>query len=161
MNIFVLDHDIELCARYHCDQHVARMIPRYARILQAALNLRGFDLQAVPACADHPCVLWAGASFDNFLWLKDLAFFLNDEYRLRFDRADDHRAIETLHSISRYRFERRGLTPFPQMMPDRYRVAHDPVRAYRRFYIGDMLSFARWRLRGMPGWIAESLPESA
>ena len=161
MNIFVLDHDIELCAQHHCDQHVIRMIPRYAKILSTALNNRGFTTPADSTYADHPCIAWAGASFDNYLWLKGLTFFLNDEYRFRFDRDDDHRAIRTLHSISSYRFERRGLTPFAQVMPVRYRMANDPVRAYRRFYIGEKLGFARWSLRQMPDWISESLPLSA
>ena len=161
MNIYVLDHDIELCAQYHCDRHVVEMIPGYVQILCAALNRRGFDTPVIDACAEHPCVQWAQASFDNFLWLKDLTLFLNDEYRLRFDRGDDHRSIKKLHKLSRFRFERHGLTPFPQVMPGRFRVPDDPVRAYRNFYIGEKLSCARWSLRATPDWIAQSLPASA
>ena len=38
MNIFILDNDIEQCARYHCDQHVGKMILESAQLLCTALN---------------------------------------------------------------------------------------------------------------------------
>ena len=157
MNIFVLGQDLELCAQHHCDQHVSRMIPRYVQILSTASYRRGFDTPCVPTYAEHPCVTWAQESFDNFLWLKDLTLLLNDEYRYRFDHEDDHCAIKTLQSLSSHRFERHGLTPFAQVMPDRYKDPHDPVGAYRNFYIADNLAYARWSLRDTPDWIMPGL----
>ena len=49
-----------------------------------------------------------------------------------------------------YFFESKGLTPFVQCMPEPYRVANNPVRAYRNYYRNEKLSFARWTKRGIP-----------
>jgi hypothetical protein len=45
------------------------------------------------------------------------------------------------------------LTPFAQAMPDKYKD-QDAVVAYRSYYIGEKLSWARWtKTRPMPLWI--------
>ncbi len=155
MNIFLLDHDIERCAQYHCDQHVVKMILESVQMLCTVLNNRGLETPYKSTHSKHPCVLWAGESFDNFLWLKDLALCLNDEYRYRFDKHQDHRSIAVLASISGYRFARRGLTPFAQAMPDEYRIPGDAVTAYRQFYIGEKRRFARWSRRQRPDWFVD------
>lgn len=161
MNIFLLDRDIELCARYHCDQHVVKMILESVQILCTALNKMEIDTPYKPTHANHPCVLWVGESFDNFLWLQDLTLCLNDEYRYRFDKTVDHRSIDVLRSISRHRYARYGLTPFAQAMPEKYRVPGDAVTAYRRFYRAEKRHFARWSVRDKPWWFAEDLAETA
>ena len=43
MNIFILDRDVTMCARYHCDQHVVKMILESVQLLCTALNKKGFD----------------------------------------------------------------------------------------------------------------------
>lgn len=161
MNIFVLDHDIERCARYHCDQHVVKMILESAQILCTALNKKGMETPYKSTHLNHPCVLWVEASFDNFLWLKDLAYCLNDEYRYRFDRSVDHRSIDVLRAISGHRYRRLGLTPFAQAMPNEFKVPGDAVSAYRQFYIAEKLPFARWTRRASPDWIPDRLPANA
>ena len=160
MNIFLLDHDIERCAQYHCDQHVVKMILEGVQILCTALNKMGLETPYKPTHKNHPCVLWVGESFDNFLWLKDLTLFLNDEYRYRFDKQTNHRSIDVLHSISRYRYARLGLTPFAQAMPREYRITGYAVSAYRRFYIAEKSHFARWTKRDKPEWFKEVLAET-
>jgi hypothetical protein len=161
MNIFLLDQDIELCARYHCDQHVVKMILESVQILCTALSKLEIDTPYKPTHVNHPCVLWAGESYDNFLWLKDLTLCLNDEYRYRFDKTVDHRSIEVLRSISAHRYARHGLTPFAQAMPEKYRIPGDAVTAYRQFYSAEKRHFARWSGREKPGWFAEGLAMSA
>jgi hypothetical protein len=32
MNIFYLDEDPKICAQYHCDKHVVKMIIEYAQL---------------------------------------------------------------------------------------------------------------------------------
>ena len=161
MNIFVLDQDIERCAQYHCDQHLASMIHQGTQMLCTALNKKGLVTPYASIHLNHPCVLWAGASFDNFLWLKDLVFLLNDEYRYRFDKADDHHSIEVLRAISGHRFGRRGMTPFVQALPHEYRMPGDPVGAYRRYYAGEVLPFARWTGREPPAWLYDTYAGAA
>ena len=156
LNIFLLDHDIERCAQYHCDQHVVKMILESVQILCTALHKKGHDTPYKPTHGKHPCVLWVEQSFDNFLWLKELTLSLNDEYRYRFAKPVNHRSIEVLHSISAHRYARRGLTPFAQAMPAEYKVPGDPVAAYRRFYLAEKRHFARWTRREKPAWFMEA-----
>jgi hypothetical protein len=152
LNIFLLDYDIERCAEYHCDQHVVKMILESVQMLCTALNKMGLKTPYKSTHTNHPCVLWVGDSFDNFLWLKDLILQLNDEYLYRFDKQKNHRSIDVLQSISGYRYAYRGLTPFAQAMPTEYKVPGDAVAAYRRFYIAEKQSFARWTRREKPEW---------
>jgi hypothetical protein len=137
------------------------MILESVQILCTVLNKMELKTPYRSTHKNHPCVLWVGDSYDNFLWLKDLTLFLNDEYRYRFDRQKNHQSIEVLKSISGYRYGRRGLTPFAQAMPNDYKVTGDPVAAYRRFYIAEKRSFARWSRRDKPEWFTELDPETA
>lgn len=153
MNIFVLDDNIEKCAEYHCDQHAIKMILESVQLLCTALNKKGFSTPYKSTHVKHPCVLWVEQSYDNFEWLVQLTLALNAEYRFRFDKPGDHKSIAVLPQIETFRFERLGLTPFAQAMPDQYKHADDPVLAYRQFYAGEKLGFARWTKRDVPPWI--------
>ena len=131
------------------------MILESVQILCTTLNKLGLETPYKSTHRNHPCVLWVGESFDNFLWLKDLALFLNDEYRYRFEKQTNHRSIEVLHSVSGYRYARCGLTPFAQAMPSEYRIPGNAVGAYRRFYSAEKSHFARWTKRDKPEWFNE------
>ncbi|VEN72546.1 conserved hypothetical protein [Candidatus Desulfarcum epimagneticum] len=156
MNIFVLDTDIEKCAEFHCDQHVVKMTLESVQILCSALSKKNFETPYRPTHQKHPCVLWAEESYDNFEWLSKLAYALNDEYRYRYRRSHDHKSIDALRSVSDMEYERKGLTPFAQAMPEQYRVPGYPVKAYRRFYLGEKMGFAKWTRRGIPYWVKET-----
>jgi len=155
MNIFILDERIERCARFHCDQHVVKMILESVQMLCTALNKKGFVTPYRSTHARHPCVLWVEHSFDNFCWLRDLALSLNAEYRYRFERDSDHKSIAVLDEIAAIEYESRGLTEFAQAMPDEYKVPGDAVAAYRRFYVAEKLKFAKWTRREIPDWIGD------
>ncbi|MCH1919603.1 pyrimidine dimer DNA glycosylase/endonuclease V [Shewanella sp. A3A] len=157
MNIFVLDKNITLCAQYHCDQHVIKMILESVQLLCTALNKQGFDTPYKSTHIKHPCVLWVEQSYDNFEWLVQLTYALNDEYRYRFDKAVDHKSIAVLRQIETLQYARRGLTPFPQAMPEPFKVAGDAVQVYRSFYIGDKLRFAKWTKRPLPQWFVDAV----
>lgn len=153
MNIFVLDADIRTCARYHCDQHVVKMILESVQMLCTTLNKRGFETPYRSTHIQHPCVLWLDESYDNFRWLKTLALELNREYRYRYGKSCDHASIKVLQQIDHHRYPARGRTEFAQAMPDEYKVPRDAVRAYRNFYIGEKLAFATWTRRPPPLWL--------
>jgi hypothetical protein len=157
MNIFILDKNIKKCAQYHCDQHVVKMILESVQLLCTALNKKGFQTPYKSTHVSHPCVLWVESSFDNFLWLKQLTLELNEEYKYRYDKSVDHKSIGVLSQIEQYSFPSLGLTPFPQAMPDSYKVSDNPVLAYRQFYLGDKAKFAKWTKRNPPQWFVEGL----
>jgi hypothetical protein len=136
------------------------MILESVQILCTALNKLGLETPYGSTHTNHPCVLWVGESFDNFLWLKDLTLLLNDEYQYRFDKQVDHKAISVLHSISGNRYARRGLTPFAQAMPVEYKIPGDPVGAYRNFYGAEKKCFARWTKRDTPEWFLKLVSDT-
>lgn len=152
MNIFILDEDIEKCAQYHCDQHVVKMILESVQMLCTALNKKGVTTPYRSTHMKHPCVLWVEHSYDNFLWLAELTKALNSEYLFRFDKNEDHKSMTVLQQIGHHKFEACGLTEFPQAMPDQFKVPGDPVLAYRQFYLGEKMEFARWTKRPIPDW---------
>ncbi len=156
MNIFVLDDDVDQCARFHCDQHVGKMVLESAQILCTALNLRGVKTPYRSTHVHHPCVHWAGKSYDNFLWLMALSEALNREFCWRYHRAQDHASMVVLREIQTQPFESLGLTPFVQAMPEQYKKPDDAVGAYRSFYCGEKAQFATWRRRTAPPWYVPS-----
>lgn len=155
MNIFVLDLDPTKCARYHCDQHVVKMILESVQIICTALSKKGLEAPYKPTHVKHPCVLWAEESYDNVRWLMRLARALNREYKYRYRKSTDHASVRVLDQVAGLRFPSVGLTPFAQAMPARYKVPGDPVAAYRRFYVGEKLRFATWTRRRKPPWLKE------
>ena len=157
MNIFILDNNIKKCAQYHCDQHVVKMILESVQMLCTALNKKGFITPYKSTHVKHPCVLWVEESFDNFLWLKKLTIELNEEYKYRYDKSMDHKSMAVLSEISVHSFSSTGLTPFPQAMPDCYKVSDDPILAYRKFYLGDKAKFAKWTKRNPPKWFVNGV----
>ena len=157
MNIFVLDNNIERCAQYHCDKHVAKMILESVQILCTALNKQGVKTPYKSTHINHPCVLWTEQSYDNFEWLSHLATALNTEYRWRYNKPKDHASMAVLQQIQTHRFDRNGLLPFAQAMPDDYKHPGDAVAAYRTFYCQDKAGFARWTRRETPQWFENGL----
>ena len=155
MNIFVLDKNINKCARYHCDQHVVKMILESVQMLCTALNKKGITTPYKSTHQKHPCVLWVEDSYSNFVWLKKLAIALNAEYKYRFEKTSNHKSIAVLEEISGYQYESRGLTEFAQAMPEKYKVPGNPVLAYRQFYLGEKMHFAKWTRRRIPSWVHE------
>lgn len=152
MNIFLLDRNIEKCAKYHCDQHVVKMILEYTQILCTVLYLNGIACPYKPTHQKHPCVIWAGLSLDNWLWLKELTYYLNKEYKYRWNNLRNHRSFEVANELKCPRLSNIGLLEHPQAMPEQYRVLGDPVQAYRNFYTFSKSCFANWSKRKKPFW---------
>lgn len=153
MNIFVLDNDIKLCAQYHCDQHVVKMILESVQLLCTVLNKQGFATPYKSTHVKHPCVLWVEESYSNFLWLIELTKALNTENHYRFNKDKDHKSVTLLPEIEAIEYKDVGLTDFALAMPDQYKVKGNAVAAYRNFYLGEKLSFAKWTKRPMPMWL--------
>jgi hypothetical protein len=131
------------------------MILESVQMLCTALNKKGFSTPYKSTHIKHPCVLWVEQSYGNFSWLQNLALALNTEYRFRFEKDSDHNSILVLNEISKYDYDDKGLTEFAQAMPDKYKIPGDAVKAYRQFYIGEKMGFARWTKRSAPKWTNE------
>ena len=157
MNIFILDQNIRLCARFHADQHVVKMILESTQMLCTVINQNGGRTPYKSTHINHPCTRWTARSLSNWHWLRRLALALNDEYRYRFRTSSDHKSACVLRELLPPDITDLGLTEFSQAMPEQYQVPQDPVEAYRRFYIVEKSRFAKWTRRKRPKWFIEGI----
>lgn len=144
MNIFVLDYDPVLAAKYHCDKHM-KMILESAQMLSTVL---GGPYR--PTHKNHPCTKWVAESRSNAKWLWYMADALNCEYMDRFNHERNHKSWDVMECMwdAIEQLPDEVLTPFAQAMPDEYRDS-DAVTAYRAYYRSK--PFAEWRY-GAPKW---------
>jgi len=155
MNIFILDKDIEKCAQFHCDKHVVKMILESAQLLSTGARLNGLNEGYKMTHRNHPCSIWVRESLSNWKWLLALAEALNREYRFRFDKKINHKSYDLICSLSLPKNRDLGLTPFAQVMPERYQHKN-PVTAYRKYYRNEKSKIFKWTKRPRPPWIKSS-----
>jgi hypothetical protein len=136
MNIFVLDLDPRVCAKYHCDKHVVKMIIETAQMLYSVHWVLGSNPSFGYKLAhkNHPCSIWARTSLDNYIWLCKLGKFLCDEYSVRYCQI--HKTSEHIDWLTNNlpNLPSNGITKWALAMPDIYKT-EDVVESYRNFYI--------------------------
>jgi hypothetical protein len=160
MNIFFLDKSPEISAQYHCDKHVIKMILESAQMLSTAVRLNFNEEKYAKKELEkaykithqkHPSTLWTAKSLDNWLWLKELAFYLNKEYQFRYSKSINHKSFDVVQNLPIPKIPAIGLTEFPQAMPDKYKNS-DPIIAYKNYYIGEKARFCKYTKRAIPDW---------
>jgi len=178
MNIFVLDLDPTLCAQYHCDKHISKMIVEHCQILGSiAYTARGvyrkaditpeFIRNTFPGFPrkredntphpygigyrNHPCTQWAGKTLDNYRWLCTLTAEMCKEYTRRYGRKHAGEEICRWYASNHPNLPLTGITPFAQAMPDNCK-ATNAVTAYRNYYKKYKSHFAKWRHSSTPEW---------
>ena len=77
MNIFYLDKNPKLAAKYHCDKHIVKMIIEYAQILSTVHHLYNSPNEILNKIykkthINHPCVKWAASNLENYNFLYNL-----------------------------------------------------------------------------------------
>jgi hypothetical protein len=177
LNIFILDLDHYLNAKYHVDKHIVKMpleatqmlctaswvdeilgyIPRAAtkeetqelRVYLSGLEDWYWHDRYTVTHLNHPCSIWARSSSANYEWLYRYLIALGAEYTNRYGKW--HKSVSVALRIPKIEnMQNIGLTPFAQAMPDQYKHV-DPVTAYRNYYMGDKRHIAQWK-RGVPDW---------
>ncbi len=178
MNIFFLDENPIIAAKYHCDKHVIKMILESAQLLSTAhrvldgkermvLNDNGrrakrwvhpseeFDQILYTAThINHPSAVWVRESAGNYQWLMSLTIALNGEFIRRYNKSINHATIDKLARVLTYlpdEMPRTGFTPPPQCMPAEF-VADDYVQGYRNYYMGAKRELAVWTNTPTPYW---------
>lgn len=153
MNIFYLDTEPRRAARYHCDNHVVKMILESTQMLSAVHHRQRAPSPPYKLShSRHPCTLWAGDSLLNYRWLQELASYLCDEYTSRYGKV--HKCEELINGqlatpYSFLDFRYLSPTPPPLAMPDIYKIPGNPVKSYRDYYMCEKLHIAKWE-RGTP-----------
>lgn len=157
MNIFFLSVYPAICAQYHCDKHVVKMILESCQMLCTAHHLfpSTFTPPYKKTHAGHPCTKWVCLGTANYQWLCELALCLCREYTYRYNRV--HKCEEYIVLLSKnlpnIPFTKHYSTP-AQAMPDQYKC-DDAVIAYRNYYLGEKSSFLKWTRRKEPKWVAK------
>ena len=159
MNVFVLDQDPRVCATYHNDKHVVKMILETAQLLCGVHHMTeqaiGQATEQVPyklSHKNHPCSIWARKSLENYIWLCDLGMELSTEYTHRYGKRHKSQAviewcITNLPNIPELGY----MTEQPKAMPDECKT-DDVVESYRRYYIMEKSGFCNWKNREIPNW---------
>jgi len=176
MNIFILDQDSVLCAQYHNDKHVVKMILESCQLLSTAHRMldgneykgttqsgRTVRRWALPDAREqqlyhatyihHPCAIWCRLSSQNYLWLCSLTTALCHEYTYRYNKVHKCQSSGLLEALllTPHRIPNVGITPFAQAMPvDCKRL--DAVDAYRTYYQQKKQHLASWKKRTIPQW---------
>jgi hypothetical protein len=155
MNIFFLDREPKICAKYHNDKHVVKMILEYAQLLCTAHHLCGTvsDELYKPTHKNHPSAVWVRRSQSHYAWLYDLFIALQQEYTYRYNKT--HASSKLNYILSQPPDDIRiigWLEDPPQAMPDEYKT-FSAVTAYRQYYISGKSHIAKWTRRDKPYWI--------
>lgn len=164
MNIFALHKDPQICAEYHCDKHVVKMIVETAQMISTTFEHYGEHkiYMLKPVFKNHPCTIWARQSYENLHWLIGLGYFLCKEYSKRYDKKHKydgefyHAVMKDLHFIEKDRFPEQGLTQFYCAMPDDCKIIFNgrlqPIASYRNYYRNEKRSICKWKLGNVPTW---------
>ena len=182
MNIFAVQDQPETAAWDLCDQHIVKMPIESAQMLSTAHRVLDGEAQETrtsngrrytrwilsderesvlykSTMRGHPCTQWVMENLQNYLWLSVHALELCREYTRRYDkRHGSQDVIEYLRVNYPKNLPNVSMrTAFPQAMPNEYK-RQNSVEAYRQYYIGDKLRFARWKNPDkVPNWIDRNL----
>ena len=159
MNVFYLDRDPVICAKYHCDRHVVKMILESAQLLCSVINEYANE-QITPyktTHRNHPCTIWVKQSIHNALWLYDLTEALNDEFMFRFDKKVEHKSYQMLREANIRNLLYYYLPDSPQTEPalamPEYCKLSDPVESYRLYYTLEKQHLLKYTRRELPKWL--------
>lgn len=91
MNIFVTDNDPIECAKALDDKRAVKMILETTQILCTVIRVKNeqyaeFHSLYKKTHQNHPCVLWAGATVQNYRWTCFHLKALLEEYTFRFNK---------------------------------------------------------------------------
>lgn len=154
MNIFVLhDTDFDLCAQYHNNRHVVKMILESTQLLNNARIKHNPTASHVyrETHKNHPATLWTAETDSNFKWLTNLGLALCKEYTYRYGKKHKCEDIISYFKESNLYIPKGKLTPFVQCMPDQYKN-ENAAEAYRNYYRGEKRDIAKWTGRPIPEW---------
>ena len=175
MNLFFLHHDPQICAEYHCDKHVVKMILELVQMLFTAHICGGNkDVPFRVFNKNHPMVIWVRKSKENYTFTVKLAKCLSTEYTFRYHKIHacdihidwlnvnipefkDPEYISNVTFSTNKNLERLNLTPVPLTIPDDVKYK-DTIFSYRRCYNVYKKRFAKWTNRDEPWWFTRINP---
>ena len=179
MNIFYLSYDPRTCAAEHCDKHVVKMILEYAQLLSTAhrvldgipytekspkgktvkryrLDYPRENILYKAGHINHPSAVWVRESSSHYRWLFELFQHCCIEYTRRYGNYHKSESMISYLWRAPQNSKDNGWQDPPPAMPDIYKVPGDVIQSYRNYYIGDKVSFAKWKSPAtIPSWFIE------
>ena len=172
MNIFYLHEEPAVAAAWHCDKHCVKMILETAQILSTAHHvLDGEDIRIEglykSTHVNHPSTVWARSGLENYKWLHRLLDELCYQYTKRYKKVHKVERSGLLSNLATppKNISNQEFSEPPQCMPDEYKVHKTPQMvhsfpkglnktslAYRNYYLGEKMGFARWNYTTPPPW---------
>lgn len=156
MQIYYLDNDPVKSAQYHTDVHLRKMITESLQILSTVCHIYNQPELAVykPTHKNHPSVLWASETIDNYLWLYDMTEAMYNEYKFRFNKT--HLAGEKFKFLGIPYIKNEGLTPIRYGFKNKKYYFDDRVLGYRTYLLNEKLHCIKYTNRKMPDWIKQN-----
>lgn len=176
MNIFHLDANLKLCAIYHCNLHVIKMIIEYAqllstahRVLDGTLNGKILELEDKflqdtiyrASHINHPCAVWVRECLGNYTYLYELFIYLSEEYSYRY-KKNHATYLKLKHHLNS---PPKNINPqstinyssIPLCVSERCKIEGDYIQSYRNFYIYEKAKKFKllWKEREVPYWFLE------
>jgi len=163
VNIFAVNDNPKSAAQDLPDKLIVKMPTESIQLLTPwAFNTHGVYIRkpdgtnyGTKGFAHHPCAKWLYESPSNVWWLLYHAISMSEEYTRRYGKehgvfgALDQLSWLILHNHSDHNWH--DHTPFVQAMPEEFKIADDPVTAYRN-YINGYKGYAEWRYSEKPNW---------
>jgi hypothetical protein len=163
MNIFVLDKNPKKCAEMTCDRPIIKMPLESAQMICTTHHLFPntsvkYDIPYKQTHVNHPCTKWVRSSLSNYKWLVELTRELNNEYKFRYNKDNDHKSWDKIKDLPLPNIPDIGMTVWARAMPDELKITGknktytDIVKSYRNYYNVKKSAFAKWKNRGKPRW---------
>lgn len=138
MNIFALHLNPAICAQWHTDKHVVKMLLESCQLLYSVWHMTG---ATVPPHAyklahrNHPSAIWARQTTGNYRWLAELAIELAREYTHRYKKIHKCQA----HAVWLWEnipstLPEGPLQTFSMAMDNVFKISTDPIISYRNYY---------------------------
>lgn len=152
MNLFYLSSDPVQAARYHCDQHVRKMLIEYAQMMSTAHRvLDGDDDRFYKKThANHPTSVWVRSSRMSYFYTYNIWAECAAIYRESAGR--DHATwskLSNLLLLPPMKIPDGPAGPPPQCMDECFKQ-DDTVLAYQAMYRDDKSRFATFKYNGTP-----------
>ena len=174
MNLFVLDEDPVIAAKYHADKHIVKQVLETFQMMGSAVIRHGATSDQMPLTSkgtplkggyhNHPVTRWVGENQENFHWSSIFGIALCAEYTFRYNK--EHSCQKGILHLAKMLnlLPNSPMTEFAVAISDIQKCRQHPsfdslsvVEKYRLYYNYDKAHFCKWTRRETPNWFSPVL----
>jgi hypothetical protein len=171
MNLFILDADPKVAAKYYQDLHINKIIVEGCQVLAAAYPIERLAQDDCPRTQkgtprkhghyNHPVTVWVREHMSNFKWTLEHVYALYMERLHRFNKYHFGLGFLEWCTLNSPELAQAELTEHPQCFQLNHPecvVPGDPVKGYQNYYnkakrefkFGNKIIKATWTNRDVP-----------